>query len=794
MKRLFILPCFAILMLPAGGAVGAKSDSSNKTSPAPADPGWPREYSANGQKLTIYQPQVDSWNDYTKLHYRAAVALTPAGKKEVYGVAEGDADTIVDESSRTVGISRAGYQLRFPGASEEDAATYEKAVRAMVPESSAMVMSLDRVLAMVDPDKAAEQPSIEVNLDPPKVLYSSKPAVLVMFMGTPQMKPVEKEKPDLTFAVNTNWDVFFDTADSRYYLLNKDSWLSATDPVKGPWTAASKLPAGLSKLPPNENWSDVRKALPGKAKAVPAVFVTTEPTEMIVTNGEPAYAPVKGTKLMKVSNTDSTVFMNNADKQFYFLVAGRWFRAADLSGPWSAASKDLPPDFAAIPDDSSAAEVKSSVPGTEEAKDAVMLASVPRTTTVKASDAKLEVAYSGEPKFEPIKGTSGVQYATNSANTVLLVSGGYYVCDKGAWYCGGTAKGPWAYCSKVPNEIYTIPASHPAHNVTYVKVQSSTPTTVVYSQTSGYSGEYVAATGVLMFGAGLLVGAVLNDNCYYCWPSSHYYSYGCGAHYNYGYGGYYNAAQRYGPYGGAGGYAAYNPSTGTYSRGAYAYGPAGGSAGVRQAYNPYTDTYAARATRQTANGSSGRFYAEQGNRSAWGGHESGARGTVGWAENNQGGQAAAWDTRHGQGAVAKDKNDNVYAARDGNVYKKSDDGQWKSYENGKWNNMEGQSQNQAASARAENASKASRQSKSSGETQSTRASTSDMSTRSVDSSNRRTQASRGGMSSTNQNTFSSLDSDARARQKGNARSSQVSQFQRGASSSGRARASGGRRR
>jgi hypothetical protein len=43
--------------------------------------------------------------------------------------------------------------------------------------------------------------------------------------------------------------------------------------------------------------------------------------------------------------------------------------------------------------------------------------------------------------------------------------------------------------------------------LTYVTVKESTPDTVVYTQTAGYSGEYVAATGVLMFGAGLLTAA-----------------------------------------------------------------------------------------------------------------------------------------------------------------------------------------------------------------------------------------------------------------------------------------------
>jgi hypothetical protein len=756
----------SFLTSPAFAATPGKGVAAGK----PSDPGWPRQFKGVGQEVVVYQPQVDSWDNYTKLHYRAAISVKGGSiKKETFGVVEGDAETVVDPETRTVILKRTDYELRFPGMKPEEAAAVEKAVRQIVPPSSSFVMSVERVLALLDPAKQPTQRPVEVSVDPPKVLYSPKSAILVMFMGDPQFKPVAKEQPDLMFAANTNWDVFFDTTESRYYLLNGDNWLTASDPLKGPWGAAAKLPAGVSKLPPNENWSDVSKNIPGKkAKEIPAVFVTTEPTEMIVTKGEPAYAPVTGTKLMRVSNTDSTVFLNSADKQFYFLVAGRWFRAGNLQGPWAAASNDLPKEFAAIPDGSVVADVKSSVPGTEDAKDAVLLASVPRTTTVKTAEAKLDVIYKGDPKFVAIKGTNNVQYAANSPHSVFLVSGGYYCCDKGAWFCGGTAKGPWAYCTAVPKEIYTIPANHPTHNVTYVTVLSSTPTTVVYSQTSGYSGEYVAANGVLMFGAGLLVGALIanNNDCDYCYPAPYYYSYGCGAHYHYGYGGYYGASHYYGPYGGAGRYAAYNPYTGTYSRGAYAYGPAGGGVGYRQAYNPYTDTYAARAVAKTPYGSSGRFYAEQGNKSAWGGHESGARGTVAWAETSKGGQAVGWDTRNSQGVVAKDKNGNVYVGHDGEVYKKNQDGNWKEYENGNWNNVEG-NQKPKTNSTARPSENTTRQA--SGGTQD----------RTSAQQNQLAQTSNTSTARGSRDSVDSLDQAANARAKGERQTSQVSQFQRG---------------
>ena len=651
---------------------------------APADPGWPRVFKKDNLQLTVYQPQVDSWSDFSQLHYRCAISVKGVFKEERFGIAEIDANTVVDQAERVVAITPTKRELRFPDTPDAEQEILRQAVEKIHPFGRAITVSLDRVLAYVDPAQQPQQHAVEVNLDPPKIFHSSSPAILVMFMGEPEFKPVDKGRTDLMFAVNTNWDVFFDSAEQRYYLLNDGSWLTSTD-VKGPWSPALKLSNLLQTLPAEENWADVRKAIPGKpAKEVPVTFVSTEPAEMIVTQGDPSFSPIPGTKLMRVANSDSALFINSAEGQFYLLVAGRWFRASKLDGPWSAASKTLPPDFAKIPDGNAAAYVKASVPGTQDAQDAVMLASIPNTTTVKPGDAKLAVDYTGEPKFVAIQGTS-VQFAVNASETVFLVDGAYYCCSQGVWFSSATANGPWDFCTQVPAAIYSIPPSHPTHNVTYVTVQSSTPETVVYSQTSGYSGEYVSPNGVLMFGAGMLLGALISDHHHYgypYYPSPLFYSYGCGALYRHGFGGYYSAARRhYGPYGGAGRIAAYNPVTGTYRRGAYAYGAAG-SAAVRQAYNPYTGGYAQSARVSTRYGSAGRFYGEQGGRSVAGGYRTTAQGGVAGVKTGGGAGAVAWDTRNSQGAVVKGKGGNVYAGKDGNVYKRDANGNWSSVNGG----------------------------------------------------------------------------------------------------------------
>jgi len=557
---------------------------------SPADPGWPRVYKQDKKQLTVYQPQVDYWHGYTNIHFRCAIAVKGVLKEERFGVAEVDAVTVTDHANRIVAIVPLKRELRFANVPEPDLTKLRQAADQLRPMGQATTLALDRVIAYLDPAKQPVQHAVEVNLDPPKIFSSTTPAILVIFMGEPRFKPVETNRTDLLFALNTNWDVLYDTASRQYYLLNGEGWLTAPDVIKGPWTPAQTMPPSLYSLPASGNWAEARRRLPGKpAKVAPTVVATTEPAEMIVTDGPPSFLPVKGTRLMRVNNTTSVLFLHTGDGKYCFLVAGRWFRGGSLNGPWSAASTDLPADFAQIPDNDPAAFVKASVPGTREAKDAVLLASIPTTTTVNITNVTVNVTYSGAPTFVVITNTT-IQYAVNTPKQVFLVNGGYYCCDQGVWFCSTSATGPWTFCTTVPSVIYTIPPSHPTYNVTYVVVQSSTPTTVTYSQTSGYSGEYVASTGVLMFGMGMLIGAAIaDDDHYYYYPRYPcYYSYGCCATYHYGYGGYYSRGGGvYGPYGGAGYSASYNPYSGTYSRSSYAYGPYG--SGSRSAtYNPYS--------------------------------------------------------------------------------------------------------------------------------------------------------------------------------------------------------------
>ena len=251
--------------------------------------------------------------------------------------------------------------------------------------------------------------------------------------------------------------------------------------------------------------------MPGKslsASSAPKIFVSTTPAEMILLKGAPVYVPVKDSKLLWVSNTDSDVFRMGEKGLVYYLISGRWFSAPDFTGPWTFASTKLPPDFLKISLEHERSRVLASVPGSAQAAEAVLLASVPEKATVLRKEVKApDVAYDGgKPTFKTIE-TTTVEHAVNTDKDVFKINDVYYMCFQGVWFKSTTPNGPWEVADSIPKEIYSIPVSSPAHNVTYVTVEESNDDAVVFAT--------AAATG-LMIAWGCVVWG---SGCYYppCW-------------------------------------------------------------------------------------------------------------------------------------------------------------------------------------------------------------------------------------------------------------------------------------
>jgi hypothetical protein len=651
---------------------------------APADPGWPRDYTtAAGHQVRVYAPQIASWDGQTRLVAYVAVAHSVHGVAPSLGTIRLEADTTVALEPRLVRLANVAIaDVRFTDVDRSELRDIVADIEHVLG-SGDRVIALDRVLSGLDASRLRPRNVEGVRADPPRVFHSTSPAVLVGFDGEPVWSPVTGT--DLRFAVNTNWDVFEHGPSKTLFLRHDAVWLKAAA-LEGPWSPAGTLPADFTALPVDGNWTAVKASLPGRRVGpgeVPAVFVSTKPAELLLLRGAPHYVAVADdSELLWVHNTDSDVFRMGRTGAVYYLVAGRWFSAPDFAGPWTFATPALPADFARIGAAHPRARVLASIPGTPQAAEAVVLAQVPQTARiVKASIQAPEVRYQGEPQFQPIEPTT-LQRAVNTDKDVILVGQRYYLCYQGVWFVAAAPTGRWIVAGTVPTAIYAIPASSPIHHVTYVTIVSDAPDVVVVSTAAGYGGVTIA-WGCAVWGTGWYYPPYV----WYGGPVPIYYpsyaTYGYAAWYNPWTGSYQRGAAAYGPYGGAGVAARYNPTTGTYARGAVAWGPYGAN-GAAQAFNPRTGTYAE--TRQGAGvyGSWGTSAVQRGD--DWArtarvtNNVTGATRRATWTDD---GAMISGRGPAGSGFVAAG-DDGVYAGRDGNVYRRAEGGGWQKYGNGGW--------------------------------------------------------------------------------------------------------------
>jgi hypothetical protein len=744
-RRIAIVTMWSLLLSPGGlvrlseplrvSAAAIQGTASAKppmTASRPLDGGWPRSYTTpSGAGLVVYQPQIASWENQKRLTLYSAVSYTAkGGGKPVLGTVKADADTRVSVPERLVDFSAFRItESNFPTLRKEQTQEIVGEINKGIPQEE-RVIALDRVLASMDKSQILPKNVEGVKADPPAVFFSKSPAVVVNIDGDPIWSPIAGN--DLKYAINTNWDLFEHGPTKTYYLRDDAFWLKTSSLHDGAWTAAGKLPDSFAKLPADENWKDVRAALPGKtpsAKALPRVFVSTKPAELILLTGEPSYLLVPGTTLLWVINTESDVFRFGKGGPVYYLVAGRWFSAPDFSGPWTFATPNLPADFKKIPLEHERSRVLAAVPGTAEAAEAVLLASVPQTARVEKKAVKApEVKYQGAPEFQPIE-TTTVQRAVNTDKDIIKVGDLYYMCFQGVWFMAKDPTGPWEVTGSVPKQIYEIPVSSPSHSVTYVTVEQSHDDWVVFASAAAYTGVMIA-WGCAVWGSGYYYPPYVHYGAYPIYYP-HYPTYGYSAWYNPWTGTYGRGAAVYGPYGGAGVGARYNPYTGTYARGAAAWGPYGGAA-VGQAYNPRTGTYARGGVAVGPYGARGAAEAYNPRTGAYGATRQGSGvygswGTTGvqrgdqWAttsrvtsnvtgattrvtQTSQGAAAVSRRGPQGSGFVGANQSGDVYAGHDGNVYRKQGDS-WQKYDSGGWNSVQQPTpqQREQAQARASSA-------------------------------------------------------------------------------------------
>lgn len=493
---------------------------------------WPQEFSTPEAQITIYQPQLESFEG-NLLSARAAVSVKPAGRDEpVFGAIWIDARVSTDTDERMVYLTSAEVTAaKFPEAKPEQLEWLAGVVETEI-ESWDLEMSLDQLIAALDLVEKEVAAAEKIKNAPPRIIYRTGPSTLVTIDGEPIMQDVDQ---DIKAVVNTMFFIVYDTKSKAYYLRGGDFWYSAKN-LESEWVSIDAPPKAVGDLaekvsPMTEDEMKRAQAEMDSAgytsDAIPEVIIAKEPTELIQSDGDPEYAPIEGTSLLYMTNCENDVIMDIDSQKYYVLLAGRWYVSDSLKGgTWSFVEPSLvPEDFAEIPEDSDLAGVRASVPGTRESREAVLENSVPQTAAVNRDSAAVEVKYDGDPEFAKC-GDTQVYYAKNCDKSVLMIDRTYYCCDEAVWFVSGNPEGPWAVADKVPEEVKTIPPECPVYNVKYVYVYDSTPEVVYVGYTPGYTCSYVYG-GVIVYGTGWY---------YPPWWRTYYYprpaTWGFGVHWN----------------------------------------------------------------------------------------------------------------------------------------------------------------------------------------------------------------------------------------------------------------------
>ena len=650
------------------------SASNQTTAPATTTPArltWPRFIEHKNGTLKIYQPQLEKWEKEI-IEYRMAIEILLKNRTDpVYGALwlKGTTDTRLDE--RLVQIKNTQVSnISIPSKDPENVKIVEALINDTLKDKE-IVISLDRILADVaSQPEAISVKKTSINMEPPNILFSQESAVLLIIVDAPVLQPIADT--GLSFVANANMDLFYYDNLKTYYLFIGEQWLSATDLEKD-WKNNTTPPDIFSKIPDDYERAYVKDLLGTKSEKQVKVLRAQPPAELIITDGPPVTVDIDGTDLMYIKNTEQNLFIHKTSGSYYYMSSGRWFKSKRLKGPWASAGAGLPEDFSKIPEDHPRDSVLETVPGTPQSKEAVVESQIPKKITVKRKKTTVDVKYHGDPEFRTIEGTR-ISYAVNTTKDVFKLGKAYYCCYQGVWFISKKPNGSWKVCDKVPDEIYSIPATNPKYYVTYVYVYQYDKKTVTFGYTSGYTGTYVSEQGTVVQGTGHNYASYTyyyNGYPYYYWGPYTYWYWGYGYYY-------YGGPYYYYPYHG---YTTYH-----YGKHGSGYTQHYGNQSLTRYSGSYKDVDFKTEQYRSPYGQWGESEFTKGDDWVKTWHQSDGEHTTGGIETSKGGKGFVAKGDEHQAGIFKTGDNDLYVGKDGNLYRRDEDG-WSKRGDGEWDQI-----------------------------------------------------------------------------------------------------------
>ncbi len=205
---------------------------------------WPRVIESPEGVITIYQPQIESYNG-NALSARTAISIVPVGKDApVFGAVWLDCRVSTDRTSRIVKLEDVVVKrIKFPNGQDEESSKISRALEEEMPQLD-LTFSLDLLLESVDMTQKEKESARELEVTPPRIIVVNHPAVLVLIDGDPVLTVVEGTS--LKRVTNTPYFIA-QVGSGRFYLRGGTMWYSASR-IGGPWAKTATQPKAVVDL------------------------------------------------------------------------------------------------------------------------------------------------------------------------------------------------------------------------------------------------------------------------------------------------------------------------------------------------------------------------------------------------------------------------------------------------------------------------------------------------------------------------------------------------------------------
>ncbi len=210
----------------------------------------------------------------------------------------------------------------------------------------------------------------------------------------------------------------------------------------------------------NQNQQET-KISQGISNKPPKVMFVTQPSMLVLIDGEPKLQTNKDLKLDMVINTPFTIVKNN-DGRFYLYGSKHWYVSNSATGPYSYTNGQVPDNIRNVENIIVSKSANNATANTATDPNAIP------NIIVSTTPAEL-IQSKGEPNFTPVEGTN-LLYMSNSDNDIFMDENSqqYFVLISGRWFqTKNLNSDSWNYIAadQLPADFAKIPPGSPKDNV-----------------------------------------------------------------------------------------------------------------------------------------------------------------------------------------------------------------------------------------------------------------------------------------------------------------------------------------